>query len=99
VEDYIVSRYGEFVLLKPRLERNTLLLWASPAVLLGLSIGAVLAMRSNHKGYPSENGLTPDERSKLEKLLADARGCSSIDQDQSTLTPTTLSWPDSDGRV
>src|SRR5919206_5196359 len=39
VMDFLVARYGEFVLLKPRLERHTLLLWGAPfAVLL---IGAL----------------------------------------------------------
>src|SRR5258705_1292049 len=30
VIDFLVARYGEFVLLKPRLERHTLLLWLLP---------------------------------------------------------------------
>src|SRR5271165_6960858 len=35
VIDYVVARYGEFVLLKPRLRRNTLLLWLAPLILVG----------------------------------------------------------------
>ena len=38
VVDYVVSRYGEFVLLKPRLETKTILLWSTPAVLLLLGL-------------------------------------------------------------
>src|ERR1700759_2593870 len=34
VIDFLVSRYGEFVLLKPRFERQTLLLWLVPPLLL-----------------------------------------------------------------
>src|SRR6201981_1152661 len=34
VIDFLVARYGEFVLLKPRLERQTLLLWAVPPLVL-----------------------------------------------------------------
>src|SRR5262245_33094913 len=34
VLDFLVARYGQFVLLKPRLERQTLLLWAVPPLVL-----------------------------------------------------------------
>src|ERR1700750_1813840 len=41
VIDFLVARYGEFVLLKPRFERQTLLLWLVPPLLL---IGGGLAL-------------------------------------------------------
>src|SRR5262249_44640578 len=46
VIDFLVARYGEFVLLKPRLSGHTLLLWAAPAaaVLAGM-VALVLALR------------------------------------------------------
>ncbi|MFS8057273.1 cytochrome c-type biogenesis protein CcmH [Rhizobium sp. BR 317] len=72
VLDYIVSRYGEFVLLKPRLEWTTLLLWASPILLLGCSMVPVVVARSTRRRSPPDAKLTDDERSKLEKLLAEA---------------------------
>ncbi|WFU13437.1 cytochrome c-type biogenesis protein CcmH (plasmid) [Rhizobium sp. CB3090] len=72
VLDYIVSRYGEFVLLKPRLEWTTLLLWASPILLLGCSMVPVVVARSTRRRIPPHAKLTDDERSKLEKLLAEA---------------------------
>ena len=40
VVDYIVARYGEFVLLKPRLHLNTLLLWFAPIALIGGGISS-----------------------------------------------------------
>lgn len=36
IKDYLVKRYGEFILLKPRLSRATLLLWVFPFVGLGV---------------------------------------------------------------
>jgi len=42
VIDFIVSRYGEFVLLKPRFELQTLLLWALPPVALLAGLAALL---------------------------------------------------------
>ena len=39
IYDYVVERYGEYVLLRPRLNSGTLLLWVSPLVLLLLGVG------------------------------------------------------------
>lgn len=71
VYDYLVSRYGEFVLLKPRLSEHTLLLWGAPAVLLiiGLTtLGFFAASRnSRRKGAP----LTDEEKARLDTILKD----------------------------
>ncbi|NLH79265.1 MAG: cytochrome c-type biogenesis protein CcmH [Phyllobacteriaceae bacterium] len=44
VKDWLVARYGEFVLLRPRFETQTLILWLAPFVVLGL--GAIGAWRT-----------------------------------------------------
>jgi cytochrome c-type biogenesis protein CcmH len=69
VLDYIVTRYGEFVLLKPRFETSTLLLWLTPIlVLLG---GLFLVSRAmNAARQPPAAPLTGEEKAKLEKILA-----------------------------
>ena len=41
IKAFLVQRYGEFVLYKPRLEERTWLLWAGPAVVLLLGFGAL----------------------------------------------------------
>ncbi len=70
VLDFIVARYGEFVLLKPPVNGATLLLWLTPVlVLLG---GLVLVRSSRSKLAASEatdTRLTPDEQKKLDSLL------------------------------
>jgi cytochrome c-type biogenesis protein CcmH len=68
VIDYIVSRYGEFVLLKPQFETKTILLWVTPAVLLSLGCGLLLigASRSNRS---LGNSLTTEEEMKLKRVL------------------------------
>ena len=43
VVDYVVSRYGEYVLMKPRIDGGTLVLWGAPLLFLGLG-GGVLWM-------------------------------------------------------
>jgi cytochrome c-type biogenesis protein CcmH len=70
VIDYIVARYGEFVLLKPRFELSTLLLWLTPIlVLLG---GLTLASRSAARSSRSpEAALSDEEKAKLAQILAD----------------------------
>lgn len=76
VVDFIVSRYGEFVLLKPPFGWHTLLLWLTPAlVLLGgvwLARSVVLANRSSDaeaEAGERESMLSPDEEQKLKHVL------------------------------
>lgn len=47
VVDYMVARYGDFVMYRPRLKRSTLLLWLGPFVLLAMVL--VLVIRSMRK--------------------------------------------------
>lgn len=49
IKDYLVQRYGEFVLYQPRLERSTWLLWAGPALLLLLGAGTVIVIVRRRK--------------------------------------------------
>ena len=42
VKDFLVSRYGDFILLKPPFKPDTLLLWLSPVLTLGLGVAAAL---------------------------------------------------------
>ena len=50
VTDYVRTRYGDFILLKPPVQSNTLLLWGAPAVFLGLAgIGLFMTFRRGRK--------------------------------------------------
>jgi cytochrome c-type biogenesis protein CcmH/NrfF len=68
VLDYVVSRYGEFVLLKPRFNLRTALLWGAPLLLLlGGGFAMVLAARARR---PVEGAaLTADEQAALDAIL------------------------------
>ena len=75
VIDFLVARYGEFVLLKPRFTPHTLLLWLLPPLALiggGLALWFYNRRRSNAGGTadPSLLHLTEDEEARLERLLA-----------------------------
>ncbi|MBD8893473.1 cytochrome c-type biogenesis protein [Roseibium litorale] len=73
VVDYLVSRYGEFVLLKPRFAWHTAILWFAPLVaLLGGLAGLFLAIRkrSTRSGDAvREVPLTEEEEARLIELL------------------------------
>ena len=74
VIDFLVARYGEFVLLKPRVEGHTLLLWLlTPAVLIGGGLGLWLYYRRRSRTAQDEVlfQLSADEEARLEKLIAD----------------------------
>src|SRR5262249_4504384 len=54
VIDFLVARYGEFVLLKPRFERQTLVLWLVPPLLLvGGGLALCLHIRRRAHSYPA----------------------------------------------
>jgi cytochrome c-type biogenesis protein CcmH len=70
VLDFLVSRYGEFVLLKPPFELHTLLLWSvSPAALMvGIFALLMTARRRKRLAAPSP-ALTEAERRRLSTLV------------------------------
>ena len=73
VRDYVVARYGEYVLLNPVIAGHTLLLWiAAPALLLIGLFGVVFAAR-RQRAVPAGNGLTCDEQAALDALTATER--------------------------
>jgi cytochrome c-type biogenesis protein CcmH len=72
VIDFLVARYGEFVLLKPRFESHTLLLWLLPPFALlggGLALWAHSRRRSRSvdAGLPRLSG---EEEARLRRLVA-----------------------------
>lgn len=67
---YIVSRYGEFVLLKPPLALKTYLLWGAPLVLFLIGAIAMFTYGRNRVGTAPEK-LTAEEEQRLKTLLAE----------------------------
>lgn len=50
IKDYMVARYGDFVLYRPPVRSATWLLWAGPFVLLALALGVVVLVVRRHGG-------------------------------------------------
>jgi cytochrome c-type biogenesis protein CcmH len=70
VIDYLVARYGEFVLLKPRLEWSTAILWGLPPVALFMGALALIIMARRQKTAPSETAtLSAAEQKRLTTLV------------------------------
>lgn len=73
VKDYLVSRYGDFVLLKPPVKAKTLILWFGPAVMVVLGlIGIIFYYRRRAREKPENAGAKPlsaQEKARLEALL------------------------------
>lgn len=71
VIDYVVSRYGEFVLLKPRLRGETLLLWGAPALLFLAGAVAMVLFVRRRTGATTGTPLTEAEKAELEELMSE----------------------------
>ena len=71
VIDFLVARYGEFVLLKPRFSAHTLLLWLAPLGVLIIAAIAFFAAARRGKVTAGESRLTADEEARLATLVKD----------------------------
>jgi cytochrome c-type biogenesis protein CcmH len=73
VMDFLVARYGEFVLLKPRLKSHTLLLWLLPPLALvggGIALWAHNRRRTKAGGDETLFKLSADEEKRIGQLIA-----------------------------
>jgi cytochrome c-type biogenesis protein CcmH len=72
IKDYLVRRYGDFVLLEPPMKTETYLLWFGPFAILAVG-GAVVAgfVRKRRRGTTEPQELNPDERAEVNALLGD----------------------------
>ncbi len=75
IRDYLVARYGQFILLKPPFETQTLLLWGTPLIVLVLGgIGIAFATRGRKVlARDPARPLSEAEQRRLDELLAEGR--------------------------
>jgi cytochrome c-type biogenesis protein CcmH len=74
VIEYVVSRYGEFVLLKPRFSMQTVLLWGAPVAIFLIGAAVMLISsrgRDRTVAKAGAAGLSEAEQAELAKLLKD----------------------------
>jgi cytochrome c-type biogenesis protein CcmH len=72
VRNYLVARYGEFILLKPPLNAGTILLWGTPPAIL--LIGALALLLRTRRRQADHAELSEDERRKLAAILDENAG-------------------------
>lgn len=73
VVDFMVTRYGEFVLYRPKVNEMTWVLWYGPIVLLGIGLLVVFLIAHHRRRGGSageiDHHLAPDEQARLQQLL------------------------------
>ncbi|MCL2830619.1 MAG: cytochrome c-type biogenesis protein CcmH [Betaproteobacteria bacterium] len=70
IKDFMVTRYGDFVLYRPPLEGATLLLWFGPGLLFIIALVALRStLRRRDRTLAAERELSPEEQQKAEALL------------------------------
>ncbi|MCV9938657.1 cytochrome c-type biogenesis protein CcmH [Boseaceae bacterium BT-24-1] len=68
VIDFVVARYGDFVLLRPPMNVRTIALWAAPFLIV-LSGAVFLWRRRNRSAAPVSAALTAEEQVRLDELM------------------------------
>jgi len=69
VIDYLVARYGDFVLYRPPLKASTLLLWFGPAIVLLLGLGLLLRTLARRRVEVVPAPLSAAARARARELL------------------------------
>lgn len=75
VLDFLVARYGDYVLLRPPVKGTTALLWFGPVIVLLLA-GGIIAVRtrsSRTQQAPAQTALSEEEKARVAALLDDDR--------------------------
>ena len=68
---YMVDRFGEYILLEPRATGSNLILWGAGPVLLLLALGIAVAAARRRKAAARETGLSTEEEARLKEILSE----------------------------
>ncbi|HEV7259703.1 MAG TPA: cytochrome c-type biogenesis protein [Bosea sp. (in: a-proteobacteria)] len=71
VREFVVARYGDFVLLRPPFDLRTALLWAAPFLILLAALGFMWRRGRAMAAPTSAAPLSDEERRRVERLLGD----------------------------
>lgn len=66
---YMLDRYGDFILYKPRLTAKTIFLWSAPVFFLLVGVLVLIILLRHKRKLASQNALSSDEQAELNRLL------------------------------
>jgi cytochrome c-type biogenesis protein CcmH len=83
IVDYMVARYGAFILYDPPFDRKTALLWLAPVAFLAVGLGVVLAIVRRRRTADAPVALSADERDRVAELLREPQADNSAREEKS----------------
>jgi cytochrome c-type biogenesis protein CcmH len=72
IRDFMVSRYGDFVLYRPPFKPSTYLLWLGPVTMLAIGLAMLIGFLRRRKAdarAPDDDALTPEELSRSQAII------------------------------
>jgi cytochrome c-type biogenesis protein CcmH len=69
VKDFLVARYGDFVLYRPEVKPLTWMLWFGPFVLMLLALGLLVRYSQTRRAQLQPTALSDEDRARAEQLL------------------------------
>ena len=73
VKEFLVSRYGDFVLYRPPVKPTTWLLWLGPFVFLAVGLAVLVGYLRRRTGRVDETALTEEEKNRADALLKEGQ--------------------------
>jgi len=73
IKQFMVDRYGNFVLYEPPVDRNTILLWSAPLIMLLLGLFFAFSLRKAQAKRQGSTSLSEEEQQRLDQLLEQYR--------------------------
>ena len=73
IRNYMVERYGDFVLYRPPVKPLTWLLWAGPFIALLLGIATLIVYQKRRNREQASDELTADQNRRIDALLKEAK--------------------------
>ena len=76
VIEFMLDRYGDFVLYTPRFTGTNMILWLGPMALLFIALMALVMILRSHRakrqpGAESVSSLTPEQQARIDKIMED----------------------------
>jgi len=82
IKDFLVTRYGEYILYRPELSSHTLMLWLAPLLLLLIGLVVVVVLVKRRRSAEKSTTLNVNEQENLKALLEASETSSEAEMDK-----------------